>query len=583
MFNNINNMKNKILPVFLIFSLIITGGFIKKIIVQADNATTSVEVGNTVPAFTGGQEPHEDPASATSTPTNVGDQVTFKAIASDANGDDWKLLICSSNTVTATSCDATTFCNSNFASSTAEATCSRTALVGDNETVAWYGFACDAVGCSAESHKTDLDVGPPFHVNHSPAFTVFSDDSPKNPNVSVAWHSTSSDPDSGGSDTVTLYVCKTASFSTSTGCGGGEWCHSDPISADPTCSTSTPRPDGDYGSYGYVKDNHNFASTDTKQGFNSTMTVSNIAPSISASSINLLDTDGSGNLALTSEQAETSGFKVTFIVADDNSCQNITSGDEIASAFINVRMSEITQANCVASSTYNANNCYPDASDWNPVCAASSTVDSCTGNTDTSVGWACTFSLQYHADATVTSTPKAAYDWIAAAKATDDDSANTGLIDSTDYSNEMDKFMSYDLASTTLAYGSVAPNADSLEKTTTVEATGNVGLDENLSGGNAGNKGMCVTDYPTCSGAYIETGQQNYNLTQGLGWGGAGHGDLSVTPTESELDCLKTTVTGTPATKDTYWYLRVPLGQAVGTYTGSNIIEGKVDNETYGG
>jgi len=578
MFNNINNMKNKILPLFLIFAIIITGGGIRKLIVQADNATTSVEVGNTVPVFTNGQEPHEDPASATSTPTNVDDNVTFKAKASDANGDDWKLLICKSGSVSGTSCATSEWCHSDFASSTTEATCSYTALVTDSETEAWYGFACDAVGCSAESHKTD-DSGPPFHVNHRPAFTVFNDDSPKDPNVSVAWHSTSSDPDSGGADTVTLYVCKTASFSTSTGCAV-EWCHSSASASDPTCSTTTPQPDGDYDSYGYVKDNHNFAASGGVQGTNSIMTVNNVAPTIDASSIHLLNTDGSGNLMLLDEQAETPNFKVTFIVTDNNSCMTTSSGAEIASAFINVRMSEkAAQSACDDSGDYNANDCYPDAyASWNPVCAASSTVDSCTGNTDTSVGWACTFPLQYHADPTVASTPKAAYNWIAAVQATDDNSANTGLVDSTTYSNEMDKFMSYDLASTTLAYGSVSPNADSLEKTTTVKATGNVGLDENLLGTQ-----LC-NDYPGCAGGDdIAIAQQNYSTSTPITWGGAGAVALLATSTEAELNCLKTTDTGIPATKDTYWMLRVPTGQAVGTYTGQNTIEGKVDNETYGG
>jgi len=568
-------MKNKFVALFLIFSIILFGNF-KHIAVEADNATTSVEVGNTVPTFTSGYEPHEDPASATSTPTNVGDNVTFKATATDANGDDWNLLICSSNSVTGVNCTATTFCSSTPVTSGSEASCSRAAQDGDAETVEWYGFACDSAGCSAESHKTD-DSGPPFHVNHRPAFSVFSDDSPKDPNVSVAWHSTSSDPDSGGSDTVTLYVCKTASFSTSTGCAGGEWCHSDPISADPTCATTTPRPDGDYDSFGYVKDNHNFASTDTAQGTNSTMTVSNIAPSITASSINLLDTDGSGNLTLTGEQTETPNFKVTFIVTDDNSCQNISSGNEIASAFINVRMSEKIQTACDETGDYDANDCYPDASaSWDPVCAASSTVDSCTGNTDTSVGWACTFPLQYHADPTVSGTPASSSNWIAAVQATDDDSANTGLIDSTDYSNEMDKFMIYDLASTTLAYGSVSPNDNSLEKTTTVIATGNVGLDETLYGTK-----LC-NDYPGCAGDDdIAIAQQVYNLTQGQGWSG-GIALLADPGIEVELNCPKTTVTGSPASTSTYWYLHVPTGQAVGSYTGLDTIGGKVDNETFG-
>jgi len=565
-------MTNKILAIFLICSIIISGGF-RKPIVEADNATTSVEVGNTVPAFTSGQEPHESPASATSTPTNVGDSVTFKATATDANGDDWKLLICSSNSVTGTSCTATTYCTSNFASSSAEATCSRTALVGDTETMNWYGFACDSVGCSAESHKTD-DSGPPFHVNHRPVFTVFSDDSPKDPNATVTWSTTSFDPDTLGSDYVQLYVCKTNAFSTSTGCIGGEWCHATSTS-NPTCNTTTPRPDGNYDSYGFVMDNHNFASNDTAQGTNSTMTVSNVAPSISADSIHLLDTDGSGTLTLLNEKGETSGFTVTFVVNDNNSCKNILNGDEITSALINVRMSEISQANCTASGNYDANNCYPAAyASWNLSCAASSTVNDCTGDTDTDVGWACTFPLQYHADPTVAGTPKAAYNWVSAVKATDDNNADTGLVDSTTYSNEMDKFLAYDLSTTTLSYGTVSPNNDSSEKTISVLATGNVGLDEMLSGTD-----MC-TDYPTCSGNTIAVGQQKYNLTSGLGWDNGTA--LSTSPTEAELNCPKTTVTESPASASDYWYLRVPSGQAVGTYTGQNTIEGKVDNETYG-
>ena len=569
----------KSVPWFLIISLMLSTVLIlnfSSLKVEADSADTSVNVGNTVPAFTSSYEPHEDPASATSTPTNVGLDVTFKATASDANSDDWKLLICSSDSVTGTTCDAITFCTSNFASSTAEATCSRTALVGDNETVDWYGFACDATACSAESHKTDADIGPPFHVNHSPAFTVFADDGPKGPATTITWSTTASDTDSGGSDTVSLYVCKAADFTGSACGGGGTWCLDLAKASDPTCATTTPRPDGDYTAYGYVVDNHGFVSVDTAEGNDSSPTVNNVSPSITNSSINLLNTDGTaGNLTLTSEEAETNDFIVTFIVNDGNSCMTTSSADEITSAFINVRMSEKAQGACDITGEYDANDCYPDDyASWNPVCAASSTVDSCTDNTDTSVGWACTFPLQYHADPTVTGTPKAAYNWLAAAQATDDDAANTTLIDGTG-TNAMDKFMAYNLDTASIAYGTVAPDSDSAEQTATVEATGNLGLDENLSGSQ-----LC-NDYSTCAGGDdIAIAQQVYNLSQGAGWGSGTA--LSGTPAESELDCSKTTITGTPETKNTYWYLHIPLGQAVDTYTGQNTIEGKVDNENYG-
>jgi len=577
-------MKNKILPLFLIFAIIITGAGIKKLIVQADDATTGVTVGNTVPAFNTGYEPHEDPVSDGTTPTNVGSVATFKGIATDANGDQWKLLICKSAGTTGVACTGDTFCNTTVAvNSNTEASCTYTALVGDTQSNDWYGYACDSVGCSGESHKVDSS-GPPFKVNHSPAFTVYADDGPKGPAATITWTTTASDPDSDtAQDTVSLYVCKAADFNGST-CGvAGTWCSDTGKANNPTCYTTTPRPDGDYAAYGYVLDSHGFVSAGTAQGTDSSPTVTNSSPSITASSINLLNTTGSGNLTLTGEQTETPNFKVTFIVNDENSCKNITNGDEIASALINVRMSEKIQTACDATGEYDANDCYPDAyATWNPVCVASSTVDSCTGNTDTSVGWACTFPLQYHADPTVADTPKADYNWVAAVKASDDDVADTGLIDSTTYSNEMDKFMSYDLNTASISYGTVAPNNDSTQQTTIVEATGNVGLDENLSGGIAAGKGMCVTDYPTCSGSYINTEQQKYNLTTGLGWEGAGATALAYSSAESELNCAKTTVTGTPATKDTYWYLRVPTGQAVGSYTGSNIIGGKVDNETYG-
>jgi len=572
----------KSIPWFLIMSLILSTALIfnlRSSKVEADSADTSVTVGNTLPTFNSGYEPHEDPASDGTTPTDVGSDVTFKGTATDANDDDWKLLICATAGTTGVTCTGTVICNTAVAvSSNTEASCAYTALVGDNQSNDWYGYACDAVGCFGESHKVDSS-GPPFKVNHSPAFTVYADDGPKGPATTITWTTTASDPDSDTTpDTISLYVCKAADF-TGSACGGsGTWCSDTGKASDPTCFTTTPRPDGDYAAYGYVVDSHGFVSVDTAQGTDSSPTVTNSTPSITNTSIYLLDVDGSGNLTLTGEQTETANFTVTFIVNDANSCQNISSGDEISSAFINVRMSEKAQGACDITGEYDANDCYPDDyASWNPVCAASSTVDACNDNTDTSVGWACTFPLQYHADPTVASTPKAAFNWVAAAQAEDDDAANTSLIDSSTGSNEMDKFMAYDLNTATIAYGTVAPDADSLEKTTTVEATGNVGLDENLFGSQ-----LC-NDYPTCGDADdIAIAQQNYNLTQGQGWGGTGHVDLSGTPTETELDCSKTTITGTPATANTYWYLHVPLGQAVDVYTGSNTIEGKVDNENYG-
>lgn len=53
--------------------------------VEADSATTSVQIQNVVPAITAG--PAESTASTAAAPTAIGGTVTFQATATDANTD----------------------------------------------------------------------------------------------------------------------------------------------------------------------------------------------------------------------------------------------------------------------------------------------------------------------------------------------------------------------------------------------------------------------------------------------------------------------------------------------------------------
>ena len=78
-------------------------------------------------------------------------------------------------------------------------------------------------------------------------------------------------------------------------------------------------------------------------------------------------------------------------------------------------------------------------------------------------------------------------------------------------------------------YGTVAPGNDSSEQTTTITATGNVGLDAQYSG----------TDM-TSGGDTISVSQQKYDLTSGNSWDSMAY-TLSTSATERELDCSKTT------------------------------------------
>jgi hypothetical protein len=63
------------LPSLLVFCVV--GAISYKVV--ADSVTTQVTVANAAPSFTAG--PAEDPASSATTPTNVGNLVTFKATA----------------------------------------------------------------------------------------------------------------------------------------------------------------------------------------------------------------------------------------------------------------------------------------------------------------------------------------------------------------------------------------------------------------------------------------------------------------------------------------------------------------------
>lgn len=132
------------------------------------------------------------------------------------------------------------------------------------------------------------------------------------------------------------------------------------MASNPTCGYTLPSvyPDANYSAYVYVVDNFGVQASGGSHGTDTTLTVNNVTPSISGSSIQLLDTDESGNLTLTSPESTTTGFKVKFTVVDNNSCQTSTSTDEITSIDLNVFRSGVTSANCDASGEYDTDKCY---------------------------------------------------------------------------------------------------------------------------------------------------------------------------------------------------------------------------------
>lgn len=525
--------------------------------VLADSVTTSVTVGNTAPAIT--VTPAETTESSSTSPTNVGSAVTVTSTATDSNSENYYLVLCSTDSVIPTNgaaptCTATRWCVSSSTASGVEASCAYTTLIGDAESNAWYAFVCDgnatAASCSATGNQGSGGTGSPFGVNHAPGFTSISNDGPKDPGVTVTWSTTASDTDtSGAADTVKLLVCKTTGISAGACDGGGAdtWCSSSLGASNPTCGYAVPAvtPDQAYASYVYVVDSHNFGSASANQGSNDAHTVNNVAPVVSAVTLN-------AGAAIDLTEGTTTGVVLGATITDNNSCY----GSELTTIYGYAYRSGKAYTLCDTAGEADSNFCYPEVT-----CTV--TGGTCTDNTDASANYTCTVNIQSYADPTDAATLYPTENWLDSIKVTDDDAATHTLEVTSGV--EMNSLTALDVSSS-IAFGSldVGGKNDPLDKTTTVTPTGNVGLDTELSG--AAN--MC-TDYPTCSGGTIGVSYIKYALAATTAYASATA--LSISPTEAELNAPKAT-NGSPTTKDIWWGIQIPTGTTPGSYTGANTV-----------
>lgn len=559
------------------------------------SATTTVTVLNTPPTWTASTT--EQIESSATNPTNAGNEVAWVAIGTDSNSEDYYLLICDTNASPTPSSNAAPTCTSGvqWAVSTAtisgtQARAATTTATGWVETNNWYGWICDGNAgtprCSQMyTQGTNATNSSPFIVNHRPSFTIFTDDSPKLPGQVVTFMSTSSDSDTAGvADTVFLTVCATAGFSTTTdSCTGTTLATSTafvPTHATATYTIVIPTQDQDYGAFGYVIDNHGFEASGGSQGTDSTLSVQNAAPTVGAASISL---NGGSNMTLTVESGQTTGFALRFTASDDNSCDAAggSAADEITDYNLSVYRSGIGSTTCgVGSGAYNANNCYPSGlatTTWNLSCTASST--SCLGSSDVDIIWDCTFPLWYIADptdGTATSTQYSLQNWLAQVQATDDD-ASTGSLSESTIGVEVTSFLAFALNTLSIPYGSLEPGqqTDPIVATTTIAATGNVGLDKDVTG-----ESMCTTytsavDCPNSATSTIPASEQVFatstvTYAQGIALS-------STTPQEIEINVPKSTATSSQATANAYWGIRVPgTITFAGSYTGENTFTARV-------
>lgn len=317
------------------------------------------------------------------------------------------------------------------------------------------------------------------------------------------------------------------------------WCASGTVTSNPSCSIgiSIPTADTTYNAYVYVFDSYNFGATDASQGNVSNYTISNVAPVVSAITLN-----GGNSISLSEGSTTPVVFGAT--VTDNNGCS------DISSVVSSLYRSGVGYSACDTSDKSNSNNCYAALS-----CSIGS--NTCDGSTDASASYTCTAYLKYYADPTDTGTIYSGQTWVNTFKASDESLNDTQTIGTGVVLNSL---LAMDIGSS-LAYGnlSAGQTLSPMTAQTIVTATGNVGLDQTLEG----------IDMSDGASHTISVGNQRYSLAFNSAYSSGSA--LTALPIESELNCKKTT-SDIGETKPTYWGISIPSGTVAGTYTGTNTI-----------
>lgn len=549
-------LQSKKLNRFLIFGFLFAGIFLF-IQVQAESVGTSVTVSNTAPAYD--VAPAENPASVGTAPTNAGDDVTIEATATDPSGEDYYLIVCATDSASATNggaptCGGTQYCVSGATTSGSSTSCDITTNDAMPESNDWYAFVCDGNSSNAQcsnSSQGSGDAGSPFKVNHAPTFDTLSNNGPVDPGANVIFSSTASTTDGDTdttTDTVYMVACKTAGVTNGT-CDGGApdtWCSGVSVPNGPSCvaSIDSVAPSGTQDAYVYVFDSHLFGATGL-QGSNSQFDINNVAPVVSSVTLN-----GGSDISLT--EGTTTDVAVTATVTDNNSCQ------DLSSVTTSVYRSSVAYSGCDTAGEADNNECYPVVS-----CSVALAGNTCDSSTDSSAAYNCTVSMQYHADPTDASTVYVSDNWLSTVYAED----AGALSDNAEVSSgvEMLSLLGLNVTSA-INYGTlnVGESNDPLDQQITITSTGNVGLDAELRG----------TDMTDGGSGVIDVSYQHYSYPTGSAY--AAGTALTVSDVEEELNIAKTTVTGNPASGNILWGLLIPSGTTAGTYTGTNTVTGVV-------
>ncbi len=573
-------------------------------VASADDVTTSVTVLNTPPTYD--TDVSETVASATSTPTNSGGVITFQVQATDSSGDNYYLLICKTNGAPTALAGGPT-CNGGISNQWAVSPSTVSGAVASASTTTidtfpfnaesnhWYGFICDNNATLARCNATvnegtsGQDNAAPFVINHVPVFHSISNNGPINPGSILTWTSGSYDNDTlSVADQVRLIVCSAPGI-TNGACTNAGGFASSTLAASNAATSSTftaPYQDRWYPAYVYVVDTHNHAATSTFQGYADPFEIQNVAPTVDAATISILDYDDTvDEITLTVPSATSGVFKVKFTVIDDNGCLNASSTDEISSNIMAAYRSGVTQANCSSAEHYNSNSCYAATSTlFTPFYNCTQDAATCSGISDSDATFTCNFALWYNADPTDATTQYTAQSWLASVRSTDDDGLGSAFEEKTLGTTELASFLAFNITETAVAFGSLQPGDanNPMTATTTLFALGNIGLDQDIYGDT-----MCTnwTAPDSCDSGGINTATEIAIANQRVAtttYSAYSSGYIlsgSTTPTEITVNVPKPTSTSTPVSRETYFGIEIPLSITLaGSYSGQDTITAKKSN-----
>lgn len=523
----------------------------------SDSVDLTINVQNLIPSAGS----PTDNGSSTSTPTNVGTNVTFSTTGTDPNGDSYWLAICKTGgTITpgtsggAPSCTAGAWCISTSAvTSGTQNSCTYQAQQSDVQTNNWEAYVCDddttTSSCSAAATGDS-----PFKVNHppvigtvtiGPSYGSSASVDPGNSSTGAVYFQVGvTDPDNDApQDTIDMFVCSagTTSFNPATGActGGTVYCSVTDVTTgtNAQCTDSNlapiPTSHGTKNVKIFLRDNSSTKLADNGTNNNHSYSVTDVAPTVSGFSY------GSNPLIPLAGSSVNQTFSAT--ISDNNGYNDVTS----ASGAIYVSPATLTGAGiCTTDSELN---CYDTASCELTGGSGANVTVNCgqTGNEITT--W---FNIA----------PSSS--WKAHVNAVTDLGTTSFATEGTFTVNTLNAI---DIAETNINYGTLTPGTTSTQQTVTIQNAGNIVTDALIDG----------TDMIS-DGNSVPRSQQHWSGTSGFTWGSNDFALVSSASVGSAVNgCSDRTISVTTnhssyTTSTIYWKLQTPAVQPAGSYSGTN-------------